>query len=148
MIDNSSDYDLNDEVFVDDDEVELRQKDCGSSTPRVRRVSDVIDSLGEGSPVHRTLMETMENDRRMSDPPKLVPQTTFSTPQRRSDGFIPTAARPNSVYDDGYGSCNAINPQAEYMTYTPPNHKKLVNDTTDARADDTVDAQPFHSSTR
>ena len=141
------DYDLDDEVFVDDagdgDEgVELREK-----TPlkaRVRRVSDVIDSIGDMSPVQHHLIDAIEamEGRRLSDPLGLQPRHDVA-PSRRSDSFASngSSGRPKSILvDQGYGSSSTVSPQ--YLVYSQP--PTAVNPTKPKPANDTIDAQPYN----
>lgn len=143
-----TDYDLEDEVFVDDPDlgegdegVELREKT--SPQPRVRRVSDVIDSIGDMSPVHQHLMDAIQamEGRRLSDPAGLQVRHD-AAPSRHSDSFaLNGSGRPKSVLvDQGYGSSSTMSPF--YLVHTQP-PVPLV--TTKAKpANDTIDAQPYN----
>ncbi|KAE8751626.1 hypothetical protein FOCC_FOCC001474 [Frankliniella occidentalis] len=143
------DYDLDDEVFVDDHDqdgdegVELRDKT--PLQPRVRRVSDVIDSIGN-SPVHQHLMDAIEamEGRRLSDPVGLL-QRHDTLPSRRSDSFamngLNSAGRPQSMLvDQGYGSSSTMSPH--YLVYSQP--PVPINVGKARLANDTIDAQPYN----
>lgn len=141
------DYDLDDEVFVDDvgegDEgVELREKT--PLQPRVRRVSDVIDSIGDMSPVQHHLLDAIEamDGRRLSDPVGLQLRYDVA-PSRRSDSYAVngSAGRPKSILvDQGYGSSSTVSPH--YLVY--PHAPTAVNKPKPKQANDTVDAQPYN----
>lgn len=143
-----ADYDLDDEVFVDDPDlgegdegVELREKT--SPQPRVRRVSDVIDSIGDMSPVQQHLMDAIQamDGRRLSDPAGL--QVRHDTvPSRHSDSFaLNGSGRPKSILvDQGYGSSSTMSPF--YLVHTQPPVPLAA--TKVKPANDTIDAQPYN----
>lgn len=156
------DYELDDEVFADHDQegdegVELREKH--GSQPRVRRVSDVIDSIG-CSPVQQHLVDAIlaMDGRRLSDPVGLQLRSHSHgdaglalglgpSPTRRSDSFavngsgIGMSGRPRSMMvDQGYGSSSTMSPQ--YLVYSQP-PVPLV-EAKAKPANDTIDAQPYN----
>ncbi|XP_034245432.1 caspase-1-like [Thrips palmi] len=143
-------YDPDDEVFVDDPDLDLGEGDEGvelrektSPPPRVRRVSDVIDSIGDMSPVHQHLMDAIQamDGRRLSDPAGLQVRHD-AEPSRHSDSFaLNGSGRPKSILvDQGYGSSSTMSPF--YLVHSQP--PVPLASTKAKPANDTIDAQPYN----
>lgn len=136
--------DVDDEVFVDDQDEGVELRDKTTLQPRVRRVSDVIDSIGDMSPIQHTILDAMEalEARRQSDPAGLLTRANVG-PARRSDSFTGngSAGRPQSVLvDQGYGSSSTMSPH--YLVYSHPPVPVAAMEK--KPANDTIDAQPYN----
>lgn len=137
-------YELDDEVFADDHDEGVELRDKAPLQPRVRRVSDVIDSIGDMSPIQHHLMDAIEamEGRRLSDPVGLQAKLNVA-PSRRSDSFAinGSSGRPKSILvDQGYGSSSTMTPYN--LLYTPP--PVPVAAFKGKPANDTIDAQPYN----